>query len=213
MCYECEIWSVLGCKSAIADVERVQIEILHILKPLLGLQTCTTTVHVLAAFGRYPLKIAWQAQPAEYLSRLELLEPLDDNRTLKHAIFANRRLPKHRSCTFQLEVQLHDVYIRYITVNESTTDSHSLRCFSIQTTQKTHKVQLSSSISIKAATYRDVKVGYGCKPYIQQSNNRHLGQIVAQFRTKSHWLNIDPERHKKSDRSGRLILMRMLLIP
>ena len=65
LCYGCEIWSVLGCKSAIADLERVQIGFLKI---LLGVQIHTSTLHVLAEFGRYPLKIAWQAQAAEYLS-------------------------------------------------------------------------------------------------------------------------------------------------
>ena len=85
-----------------------------------------------------------------------------------------------------------------------TTDGHSHRCFSIQSA---HIAQLSSSNSIRAATYRDVKSGYGCKPYIQQSNNRHLRRIVAQFRTGSHWLNIETGRHKKVDRSGRICPM------
>ena len=67
LCYGCEIWSVLGCKSAIADLERVHIGFLKI---LLGVQIHTSTLHVLAKFGRYPLKIAWQAQAAKYLSRL-----------------------------------------------------------------------------------------------------------------------------------------------
>ena len=34
------------------------------LKILLGVQIHTSTLHVLAEFGRYPLKIAWQAQAA-----------------------------------------------------------------------------------------------------------------------------------------------------
>ena len=86
-------------------------------------------------------------------------------------------------------------------------DGHSHCCFSIQSAQPAHIAQLSSSTSSRAATYRDVKVGYGCEPYIQQSNNRHLRQIVAQFRTGSHWLNIETGRHKKVDRSGRICPM------
>ena len=54
--------------SAIADMERVQTGFLKI---LLGVQIHTSTLHVLAESGRYPLKIAWQAQAAKYLSRLE----------------------------------------------------------------------------------------------------------------------------------------------
>ena len=94
LCYGCEIWSVLGCKSAIADLERVQIDFLKI---LLGVQIHTSTLHVLAEFGRYPLKIAWQAQAAKYLSRLE---SMDDNRTFKQAFVADRRLPKQKSWSF-----------------------------------------------------------------------------------------------------------------
>ena len=190
LCYGCEIWSVLGCKSAIADLERVPIGFLKI---LLGVQIHTSTLHVLAKFGRYPLKIAWQAQAAKYSS---CLESMDDNRTLKQAFVADRRLPKQKSWSFQLEAQL-----RPVSVNVPTTDGHSHCSFSIQS------AQLSSSTSSRAATYRDVKVGYGCEPYMQQSNNRHLRRIVAQFRTGSHWLNIETGRHKKVDRLGRICPM------
>ena len=142
LCYGCEIWSVLGCTSAIADLERVQIGFLKI---LLGVQIHTGTLHVLAEFGRYPLKIAWQAQAAIYLSRLE---SMDDNRTLKQAFVADRRLPKQKSWSFQLEAQLRDV-----SVNVPTTNGHSHRCFSIQSAQSAHIAQLSRSTSSRAATY------------------------------------------------------------
>ena len=64
-----------------------------------------------------------QAQAAKYLSRLQ---SMDDNWTLKQAFVADRRLPKQKSWTFQLEAQLRDV-----SVNVPTTDDHSHRCFSI----------------------------------------------------------------------------------
>ena len=102
------------------------------------------------------------------------------------------RLPKQKSWSFQLEAQLRDV-----SVNVPTADGHSHCCFSIQSVQSAHIAQLSSSTSSRAATYRDVKVGYGCEPYIQQEANRQLRQIVAQFRTGSRWLNIETGRHKK----------------
>ena len=69
------------------------------LKVLLGVQTHTSTLHVLAEFGRCPLKIAWQAQAAKISYRLE---SMDDNRTLKQAFVAHRRLPKQKSWSFQL---------------------------------------------------------------------------------------------------------------
>ena len=90
LCYGCYIWSVLGCRSAIAKLQRVQIDFLKI---LLRVQIHTSTLHVRAEFGRYPLKIAWQAQAANYLSRLE---SMDDNRTLKQAFVADRRSPKQK---------------------------------------------------------------------------------------------------------------------
>ena len=97
--------------------------------------------------------------------------------------------------------------LRDVSVIVPTTDGHSDRCFSIQSAQSAHIAQLSSSTSSRAATYRDVKVEYGCEPYTQQSNNRHLRQIVAQSRTGSHWLNFETGHHKKVDRSGRICPM------
>ncbi len=81
------------------------------LKILLGVQTHTSTLHVLAEFGRYFLKIAWKAQAAQCLSRLE---SMDDNRTLKQALLADRRLPKQKSRSLQLEAELHDVSVNIV---------------------------------------------------------------------------------------------------
>ena len=72
---------------------------------------------------------------------------MDDNRTLKEALVAGRRLPKQKSWSFQLEAQLRDV-----SVNVPTTDGHSHRCFSIQSAQSAHIAQLSSNTSSRAAT-------------------------------------------------------------
>ena len=88
-------------------------------------------------------------------------------------------------------------------MNVPTTDGHSHRCFSLQSAQSAHIAQLNSSTSSRAATYRDVKVVMDAS-HIQQSNNRHLRQIVAQFRTRSYWLNIETGRYKKVNRSGRI---------
>ena len=64
--------------SQLADLERVQI---GFLKVLLGVQNHTSTLYVLAEFGRYPLKLAWQAQAAKYLSRLESMDANKDPQT------------------------------------------------------------------------------------------------------------------------------------
>ena len=48
----------------------------------------------------------------------------------------------------------------------------------------------------KTKVYKDIKVAYGCEPYIPNCSNRHLQQIVAQFCTGSHWLNIETGRHR-----------------
>ena len=53
LCYGCEIWSVLGCKSAFADLESVQIGFLEI---LLGVQIHTSTLHVLAKVRQVPFE-------------------------------------------------------------------------------------------------------------------------------------------------------------
>ena len=55
----------------------------------------------------------------------------------------------------------------------------------------------------KTAMYRSFKLGYGCEPYIQQTSNRHLRRIIAQFRTGSHFLHIETGRHKKLERTDR----------
>ncbi len=133
------------------------------------------------------LKIAGQAQAARCLSRLE---PMDDNRTLKHASSADHRSRSSGVTNLRADLRGHA--------------RHSHWCSSIQSA---HIAQLSSSTSIKAATNRDVKVGHERETYIQPSNNKHLRYIVAQFRTGAQWLNIVTGRHKKVDRSGRICPM------
>ena len=52
-------------------------------------------------------------------------------------------------------------------------------------------------------TYNSIEEGYNCEPYIRQCHNRHLGRILAQFCTGSHWLHIETGRHKKLDVNDR----------
>ena len=161
-------------------------------KILLGVQIYTSTLDVLAEFGKYPLKIAWQAQAAKCLPHLE---SMDDNGTLKQAFVADRRLPK--SWSFQLEAQLRDV-----SVNVPTTDGHSHRCFSIQSAKSAHLAQLSSSTSIKAATCRDVVwVWMRAIHTAAQQQASRTNRCAVLYGV--HWLNIETGCHKKVDRSGR----------
>ena len=51
--------------------------------------------------------------------------------------------------------------------------------------------------------HRHINTGYASQPYIQQSNNRRLQKIIAQFRTGSHWLQIETGRHKKLEKEAR----------
>ena len=50
---------------------------------------------------------------------------------------------------------------------------------------------------------QQIFIGYACEPYIQQTSNRYLRRILAQFRTGSHKINIETGRHRKQDRKDR----------
>lgn len=184
--YCCEVWSVLGCNTALAELERVQV---GFLKVLLGVQVQTKTLHVMAEFGRYPLKLAWQSQATRYLERLEAM-PTD--RVLKHAFIADCRLPASVSWHAKLTTQLHDFL-----VPAPSQDNPEHRTFSLTAAQAAYTQQLHDDPSSKTLVYKDLKVGYSCEPYIQHSSNRHLRRILAQFRTGSHWLKIETGRHSQ----------------
>ena len=85
LCYGCEIWSITGGTTALAELEHLQI---GFLKMLLGVQTHTTTLHVLAEFGRFPLQgnLSWHALAGKYLERLE---KMDADWMLKQAFIAD----------------------------------------------------------------------------------------------------------------------------
>ena len=92
LCYDCEIWAIVGNRSDLDKLERIQ---QSFLKRLLGVQTQTTNLHVLAKFGRFPLQLSWQALAGKYM------ESMDADRLLKQAFDADCRLPatnSWRSC-------------------------------------------------------------------------------------------------------------------
>ena len=192
LCYCCEVWSITGSKAALEGMERIQVGFLKI---LLGVQVHTKTLHVLAEFGRYPLQISWQSQAAKYMQRLESL-PVD--RILKQAFIADGKLPRKLSWQASLVSQLHDFLVA--APSEENPARHS---FSLQSASSAHTALLQSDPSSKTRVYRDLKSGYVCEPYIQGCSNKHLRRIMAQFRTGSHWLNIEIGRHQGLAREDR----------
>ena len=193
LCYCCEIWSVLGCKRALDDLERIEV---GFLKVLLGVQVHTKTLHVFAEFGRYPLHLTWQSQSARFLERLRLMST---DRVLKQAFLADCRLPSKVSWHTKLLTQL-ETFLVPTPLEEDL--QH--QTFSLQSACAAYAAQIQDpDASSKTLVYCGIKEGYRCEPYIQQCNNRHLRRIMAQFRTGSHWLHIETGRHSKTDRSDR----------
>ena len=192
LCYCCEVWSVLGSKSDLKDLERVE---LGFLKALLGVQTSTKCLHVYAEFGRYPLHIVWQSQAAKYLRRLEAMSP---DRILTQASIADCRLPDKLSWHHRLNRQLQD-FLK----PTPTADDPLLQSFSLQSARSAFVEAIQTDTSSKALVYRGIKEGYQCEPYIQTSRNRHLRSIMARFRTGSRWLHVETGRHTSTDRSDR----------
>ena len=91
LCYDCEIWAIVGNRSDLDKLERIQ---QSFLKRLLGVQTQTTNLQVLAEFGRFPLQLSWQALAGRYMDRME---SMDADRLLKQAFDADCRLPATKS--------------------------------------------------------------------------------------------------------------------
>ena len=190
--YCCEIWSVHGNATALAELERVQIGFLKI---LLGVPGQTKSLHVMAEFGRYPLKLSWHLQASQYLRRLEAMSP---DRVLKQAFLADCRLPASVSWHAKLKTLVHD----FLVPTPSEDDSES-SIFSLSAAQAAFIQQLQDDTSSRATVYNSIKTGYHCEPYIQHSTNRHLRRIIAQFRTGSHWLRIESGRHCQLARENR----------
>ena len=146
-----------------------------------------------------PLQLSWHAMTDKYLERLE---KMDADRMLKQAFIADSSLPARLSWRSLLEAQLENNL-----VPSPTEDDSQHKTCSLQSAQRQHMEQLDVQTSSKTALYRSIKLSYGCEPYIQQTSNRHLRRIIAQFRTGSHWLNIETGRHKKLERKDRICPM------
>ena len=106
---------------------------------------------------------------------------------------------------WQVKCMLHVALIRPQVLLNSV-----ISCMSrhhLPSAQLQHIQQLSQQTSSKGKTYSHIKIGYASEPYIQQTNNRHLRKIIAQFRTGSHWLHIGTGRHKKLEKEDRICPM------
>ena len=165
LCYGCAVWSIGGNKSTLAELERTEI---GFLKWLLGVQTHTSTLHVLAEIGRYPLQLSWQAFAEKHFNCLEKLE---NSRMLKQAFIADCSLPARLSCTSLLAQhgQLHGH-----PVSPSTDAATQRPMLSLSVARSHHVEQLSQQTSSKSSMYKSIKIGYACEPYIKQTSNRHL---------------------------------------
>ena len=144
LCYGCEVWYIVGNKSDLEKLERIQ---QGFLKRLLGVHMQTSNLHVLAEFGRYPLQLSWQALAGKYLTRLETM---GTDMLLKHAFIADRRLKSEVSWCLRLEDQLKGHLI------PSPTEEQSQRPFSLASAQSQHIEQLSLEPSSKGKTYRHI---------------------------------------------------------
>ena len=105
LCYGCEIWAIVGNRTDLDKLERIQ---QGFLKRLLGVQMQTTNLHVLAESGRLSLQLSWQALAGKHMDRLDRLESMDVDRLLKQAFDADCRLPATKSWRSCYEDQLHN---------------------------------------------------------------------------------------------------------
>ena len=143
--YCCEVWSIWGSKSSLDNLERIE---LSFLKQLLGVQVHTKTLHVLAEFGRYPLRLFWMDQAAKFARRLDLMEP---QRLLKQAFLADCRLPAHLSWWSHLSTQLRP-YLEFTPTEENPT----LQTFSMRAAKSAHEQQLQTDGSSRTSVYREL---------------------------------------------------------
>ena len=185
-------WAIVGSRTDLDKLECIQ---QGFLKRLLGVQTQTTNLHMLAELSRCPLQLSWQALAGKCMDRKE---SMDADRLLKQAFDADCRLAATKSWQSCYEDQLHNHL-----VSSPTEDMPHRRQFSLPSAQCQHIQQLGQQTSSKGKTYSHIKKGHASEPYIQQSNNKHLRKIIAQFRTGSHWLHIETGRHKKLEKEAR----------
>ena len=100
----------------------------------------------------------------KYLTRLDTM---DTDRLLKHAFIADCRVKPGVSWCLHLEHQLQGHLIP-----SPTEEQPHHRQFSLVSAQSQHAQQLRLEPSSKGMSYRQIKMGYACEPYIQQANSQ-----------------------------------------
>ena len=144
--YCCEIWSIWGSKSSLDDLDRIE---LSFLKQLLGVQVHTKTLHVLAEFGCYPLRLFWMDQAAKFARKLDLMEP---ERLLKQAFLADCRLPAHLSWWTHLSSRLRPYLESTPTEEDPTLQTVSMRVATLAQLLLVHADRwLKQDISVQRA--------------------------------------------------------------
>jgi len=202
--YCCEIWSMdLGAK-----LDSSPQEVMHnrFLKRMLGVCDSTPNHVALAEFGRYPIHFMWLKQTLKYVRRLA---NADSSRLL------------YRAYKEQLHMQQHNVYSCWASKTSRTvlqlinkalphipTDLNSLHIVLVESSQdisigpvvvaiQKHYLECAQSIdSIKNSTYWAIKgiADYEYESYLSSIGNRHHRRALSQFRTGSHWLEIQRGR-------------------
>ena len=70
-------------------------------------------------------------------------------------------------------------------------------------TQRTQLMWSSCNLTLPAKLRCTETVRYRCEPYIRKCSNKPLRRIMAQFRTGSHWLNVETGMHRGIARENR----------
>ena len=126
------------------------------------------------------------------------------DRVLKHAFLADCRLPDKRSWNAALTQQL-EGFLSPTPTADNPDLFADLQTFSLRSRQIAHEAKLNTEEG-RTIVYGGIKEGYGCEPNILSAKNRHHGRIMAQFRTGSHWLNIETGRYTDTARNDRSAL-------
>ena len=186
--YGCEVWAIIGGKTAIEQLERVQ---LSFLRQLLGLPTRTSSKLIYAEFGRLPVHSMWLQQSLSYLQHLQ-------------------NLGQHRLCRA--------VYDADVAQGLGWYDGliSQLRSHGVRLPRRGQDCDLSKiaaavrdKIILKAMTpnpdnhlqqgYFSFKAEFRFEPYISKAKNKHHRRVVAMFRVGTHWLQVCRGRYVALD--------------
>ena len=193
MCYACEIWGVLGGKSALDNMEKLYT---GFLKQLLGVPVTTSTRLVYAEFGRLPIRHFWLQQGLKYMNRLL---KMDDTRLCKIAFLADRQ--GGLGWFAGISDQIRPYGVRQPGTRHNY--DHAACTKQIRDREILTAMTAKAGNSLELA-YFGHKTEFRCEPYISQAKNCHLRRTLTLFRTGTHWLQVCKGRYLKADFDKRL---------